>query len=436
MTSKRLCTLEPGFSIGGPIQSILPEQLIQTQFNLNVRDFEPNTDRYWMLQALLTSLSGIGITNPNPAVGCVLVDKNGIEISRGSTQAYPGIHAECSALQKVLDPSRLVDAVAYVTLEPCSHHGNQPPCIDVLIASPIKRIIISRSDPDPRVNGEGIRKLKEAGKQVEIGLLHLETTAWNFPFFASQLLKRPICILKWAQTLDGQLADDSNRSQWISGPTSRAYTHWLRQRYDAILVGAGTLLADHPRLNVRDSILPHQNFPVPVILDPKGLCFQIDREKQKELLSSTFISDRSTVIITTEESYKKQGPSWTQSYKHLHVLRILGKNLVDLIDETLTHLQTEEVQNILGHRLQSLFIEGGPKTHSLFLKAGYADLIHAFIAPVMTGGQRNRISLNASLKDAERFKKIACFSLDEDTVLELTTSNLYEKLFEDKFLSA
>ena len=290
-------TLEPkcpsiahGFLAGGPLNQILSST--HSGFTTPILNQPADTiDRFWMLEAFTESLNGVGLTNPNPAVGCVIVDQFGKEVSRGCTEAYPGRHAEAVAFQKVADLKRLENASLYVTLEPCSHQGKQPPCVNFLLNSKIKHIFIARKDSNPLVNGKGIRKLQRAGKEVHIGLFGAEVTAWNFPFFAEQALKRPVIILKWAQTLDGQLADDTDQSQWISGPQARAYTHWLRQKYDVVLVGAKTFLRDTPRLTVRDCALPHHRSPLPIVFDPKGLCLskkitQLD-PRRKWLLITT-----------------------------------------------------------------------------------------------------------------------------------------------------
>jgi len=463
--------LKIGFSFGGPLEQILPNDLWVQSGLPSAYSPPSDMDSHFMLEALKVSLSSVGISNPNPAVGCVLVDAQGNEISRGATEAYLGAHAERDALSKISDPKRLEGATAYVTLEPCSHHGNQPPCVDLFTSSKIRRVVIARADPNPLVSGEGIRKLLASGKEVSIGLHHAEATAWNFPFFAYQTVKRPIFALKWAQTLDGQLADDQGNSKWITGPVARSYTHWLRQRYDALLVGAGTVLADFPKLTVRDCGLPHQAQPLPIIFDPKGKLLEISQEQQDRLLRTTFAEGRKFVYVTSAvetSSYSRLSAltdassctsqnsgatrgkanklsdrlserisaSWLKNLPQGHLLllplpkstlepRGTGTHLdVYLIQQLAVLLQGPELTQALGRPLQSIMIEGGPKTLSLFLQAGYADLLHVFLAPMLSGGDRNRIRLMDLFACSKRFELISNFRLGPDIVMEMVSAEL------------
>ncbi len=419
-------TLESGFSFGGPLDSLFSKESLQSHSITQPLHPPLGSDHYWMLEAFRTALSGVGISNPNPSVGCVIVDSQGKEISRGFTHAYRGIHAEKDAFNKIQDFSLLKDATAYVSLEPCSHQGNQPPCSDLLTSSSIRRVVISRTDPDPRVNGEGIQKLKSAGKEVSLGLYSQETTAWNFSFFAQRTLGRPCIALKWAQTLDGQLADDLNSSQWITGPTARSYTHWLRQRYDAILVGAQTVLTDLPSLSARDCQPPLQHQPLPIILDPRGLCLSVNLEVQTQLNSKTFTPGRRCVYITTPATLKKNSTSWLHQKKEILILTLPGKKL---ISELASLLEGREISDFLGRPFQSVMVEGGAKTLTSFLKEGYADLLHTFIAPLLTGGERNRLQLHHLLKEAQKFQLISTSRFDSDILMEMVSQKLAQEIF-------
>jgi diaminohydroxyphosphoribosylaminopyrimidine deaminase/5-amino-6-(5-phosphoribosylamino)uracil reductase len=194
-----------------------------------------------MRLALMESMEGVGRASPNPAVGAVLV-RDGRLLSKGATLAYGDRHAERVALDAVSDRQLLRGASCYVTLEPCAGTGKQPPCTDALLAAGIRRIVVGALDPHPKAAGQGLKALAQAGITVETNVLGGECRAFLFPFLAYQQLQRPVVIGKWAQTLDGHLADDHGHSQWISGKKARAYTHWLRQKYDAILVGVGTAM--------------------------------------------------------------------------------------------------------------------------------------------------------------------------------------------------
>ncbi|MBC7396757.1 MAG: bifunctional diaminohydroxyphosphoribosylaminopyrimidine deaminase/5-amino-6-(5-phosphoribosylamino)uracil reductase RibD [Bdellovibrionales bacterium] len=254
--------LSPAFGLGGRFDRALSEYPDAS--------FAVGTDEYWMEQALLISMNSVGLSPPNPSVGCVLVKDQKV-LASGFTQACGKEHAERMAFENLGKNPDLSEVTAYVTLEPCSHFGSQPPCVDLFLKHPVKRIVIALMDPDDRVNGEGIKKLQAIGTEVKLGVLAEEARAFQFPFLANRILKRPVWIAKWAQTPDGCLADSEDQSKWITGPKSRAYTHWLRQKYDLIVVGARTFLSDKPALTVRDSAPPHHRNPMRVVFDPKGL---------------------------------------------------------------------------------------------------------------------------------------------------------------------
>jgi diaminohydroxyphosphoribosylaminopyrimidine deaminase/5-amino-6-(5-phosphoribosylamino)uracil reductase len=383
--------LKPGFAIGGLLERVVDPSLFSLDETLTrPLPLVQGSDDYWMNEALLESLNSVGISNPNPAVGCVIV-KDGKEIARGHTQAYRGKHAERVAIEKLADPGLLEGATAYVTLERCSHQGNQPPCCDLLINSRLKRVVVGRGDPDPRVNGQGLRKLRENGKLVECGILTPEITAWNLPFFATRARARPLVALKWAQTLDGQFADDTSSSQWISGKISRSYTHWLRQRYDAILVGAKTFLADVPSLSVRDCASPIQHQPLRLIWDPSNL---IDARR-----GLAIEADRSGFILRDND-----------------------------VSALMKTLQIAEMQHRLGRPLQSLMVEGGPGVLTSFIEASLADVIHAFIAPKITGGKKYRLETDRLLSTAHEFKTVAQAKLGSDLLFEMISPELEDIL--------
>ena len=266
--------LKSGFGLGGRIDRALQSDVAPS---LAPRS-DPLGHEVWMEMALIESMNSIGMSSPNPGVGCIFVQNNQI-VGRGHTQAFRKEHAERMAFQTHDRAADLSQVTAYVTLEPCSHQGNQPPCVDLLLNSPIPKIVIAARDPDPRVNGEGIRRLKEAGKEVVLSVLEAECRAWNFPFFRMKKTGKPVWMAKWAETPSGHLADATGHSKWITNSRSRAYTHWLRQKYDAIVVGAGTFLADSPQLTVRDCALPHHRNPERWVFDPKGRLLSLDPKR-------------------------------------------------------------------------------------------------------------------------------------------------------------
>ncbi|MGG5808169.1 bifunctional diaminohydroxyphosphoribosylaminopyrimidine deaminase/5-amino-6-(5-phosphoribosylamino)uracil reductase RibD [Falsiroseomonas sp. CW058] len=205
-------------------------------------------DAAQMRTALALARRGLGNTWPNPSVGCVIV-RDGRVVGRGWTQPGGRPHAETEALRRAGEAAR--GATAYVTLEPCSHFGRTPPCCNALIAAGVARVVVAMRDPDPRVDGRGFARLREAGIAVEEGLLEAEARALNAGFARRIREGLPLVTLKLATTLDGRIATATGESRWITGPAARREAHAMRARHDAILVGSGTVLADDPDLTCR-----------------------------------------------------------------------------------------------------------------------------------------------------------------------------------------
>src|SRR4051794_21716572 len=220
-------------------------------------------DRRAMSAALALARRGLGNVWPNPAVGCVIV-KDGRVVGRGWTQPGGRPHAETEAIARAGEAAR--GGTAYVTLEPCSHSGRTPPCAEALIAAGVSRVVASIEDPDPRVAGGGLTKLREAGIAVESGLCADQAEEINAGFLRRVRTGRPLVTLKLATSLDGRIATASGESRWITGPAARERTHLLRATHDAILVGTATVLADDPQLTCRLNGLEHRS-PVRVALD-------------------------------------------------------------------------------------------------------------------------------------------------------------------------
>jgi diaminohydroxyphosphoribosylaminopyrimidine deaminase/5-amino-6-(5-phosphoribosylamino)uracil reductase len=219
-----------------------------------------------MRAALALAGRGLGIVWPNPAVGCVLVAADGRVVGRGWTQPGGRPHAETEALARAGEAAR--GATAYVTLEPCAHHGKTPPCADALVEAGVARVVVATEDPDPRVKGGGLKRLRDAGIEVECGLMREEAEALNAGYMARQREGRPLVTLKLATTLDGRIATHTGESRWITGEAARAHTHLLRARHDAIMVGIGTALADNPSLTCRLEGLEERS-PVRIVVDAR-----------------------------------------------------------------------------------------------------------------------------------------------------------------------
>lgn len=229
----------------------------------------PRQDERWMRTAIALANRHVGITAPNPSVGCVLV-RNGQLVGMGVTAAKGRPHAETEAIAAAGEQAR--GATAYVTLEPCSHTGQTGPCVQALIEAGIARVVIACADPDTRVNGEGIAMLQESGiVEVTSDICREEAEETLAGFLLREREKRPFISLKIATSLDGKIATSSGESKWITGEEARAYGHRLRSRHDAILTGSGTFIADNPALTCRLPGLEDRS-PQPILLDRRKRC--------------------------------------------------------------------------------------------------------------------------------------------------------------------
>ncbi len=221
-----------------------------------------NADLRWMRAALALAQRGLGRVWPNPAVGCVIINNDRV-VGRGWTQLGGRPHAETMALAQAKGKAK--GATAYVSLEPCAHHGRTPPCCDALIAAGVTRVVSPMKDPDPRVAGQGFARMRSAGLTVDVGLLADEAYHTNEGFLVRQRLGRPKVTLKLASSLDGRIATSSGESRWITGPYTRHKVHLMRAQADAIMIGAGTARTDDPGLDVRLRGL-EDHTPVPIIV--------------------------------------------------------------------------------------------------------------------------------------------------------------------------
>ena len=300
-----------------------------------------------MYRALELARLGLGNVSPNPMVGCVIVKDDKI-IGEGYHQQYGGPHAEVNAVKEVKDQTLLTESTVYVTLEPCAHFGKTPPCADLLVKHQVKRVVICNDDPNPLVAGQGIERLRDAGIEVEVGLLKEEGRALNRRFFTAFEQKRPYVILKWAQTVDGFVARENYDSKWISNAYSRQLVHKWRAEEDAILVGTNTARYDNPSLTTRN--WKGKN-PVRLFIDRT-----LDLNKGLHLL------DGSVPTYCFTEGQGENRPN-------------------------LTFIQQEEMtpEAILAAiselKIQSLIVEGGSKLLNSFLESGLWDEARVFIAP-------------------------------------------------------
>lgn len=307
-----------------------------------------------MRAALALARRGLGIVWPNPAVGCVLARDGGRVVGRGWTQPGGRPHAETEAIRRAGAAAR--GATAYVTLEPCGHDGETPPCTDALIAAGIVRAVVAIKDPDPRVAGAGLARLRDAGIAVECGLCAAEAEAVNAGYLLRQRCGRPLVTLKTATTLDARIATHTGESQWITGAPARAYGHGLRASHDAIMVGVGTALADDPALTCRLDGLEDRS-PVRIVVD-SGLRLPLTAR----LVATA--QNTPTWIVCREDADRRRADA----------LRNLGVEILELAPDADGYPSPDSILQVLGERgLTRVLIEGGATLAATFVRAGLVD---------------------------------------------------------------
>ena len=355
-------------------------------------------DERWMRLAIGLGKRGLGKVWPNPAVGCVIV-RDGRVVGRGFTQPGGRPHAETEALAQAGGAAE--GATAYVSLEPCAHHGKTPPCAEALITAKVARVVSAMQDPDPRVAGQGHAKLRAAGIKAETDVLKAEATDANIGFLTRTRQGRPAVTLKLAMTLDGKVATRTGDSQWITGPEARAYTHLLRANHDAIMVGSGTVLADDPDLRVRHHGL-EQNSPVRVVLDTT----------LKTPPDSTLVqSAAETPVWLCHDGAIAPGETWQASAAVLLPCGVADRTL-DI---------SNVLQEIGKKGITRIFSEGGAAVAASLLRAGAVDRLIVMTAGAAIGndGLSALGSLGiANLADAPRFRLHDMRRLGQDVVTD------------------
>lgn len=323
-----------------------------------------NHKKYMQLALELAWLNK-GRTSPNPTVGAVLVKNNKI-ISCGVTQKPGSFHAERMAL-KDLSLKESEGSTLYVTLEPCCSYGRTPPCTQIIIEKKVKKVFVAVEDPHPNVCGKGIQTLKDAGIEVELGLLKKQASEINLDFFTSVVEKRPLVTLKYAMTLDGKMATLSGDSKWISNSRSRKITHILRYRSDAILVGIGTVLADNPTLNAR--LFNREKPLLRVIIDPNG---------ESPLKSNICSDDLPTLFAVKKGKASKEWLNQIINTPNKEIWEDESSSKYIILRDLLSYLY--EAKNIL-----SLFVEGGAFVFGSFLREKLADRFFSFLGNRIIG---------------------------------------------------
>ncbi len=331
----------------------------------------------YIKRCLELAKNGLGLTRPNPMVGCVIVYNNKI-IGEGYTSPYSGNHAEVNAIKSVIVKNTLQKSTLYVSLEPCNHHGKTPPCSDLIIKHKIPKIVVGCVDPFEAVAGKGIEKLKNSGCKVILGVLENECIELNKRFFTFHNKKRPYIILKWAETQDGFIAPSPSKRKenypvWITNQYSRQLVHKWRAEEQAILVGTNTVIQDNPKLDVRD--WTGEN-PLRLVLD-----------RNLRITSNyKLLDDNLKTVVFTEKD--KEG------YNNINYSKLdFGKNL------------SQQICNYLyKHNIQSVIIEGGAKTLQTFIEnklwdearifKGDSTFLNGVNAPIIYGKE----ILNTRLK--------------------------------------
>jgi len=354
-------------------------------------------DLRYMRLALSLARRGLGRVWPNPAVGCVIV-RVGRIVGRGWTQPGGRPHAEVVALAQAGDAAK--GATAYVTLEPCAHHGKTPPCAEALISAGIARVVCALGDPDPRVDGGGFDMLRAAGIAVKTGLCEDEARADQAGFLSRVTRGRPMLTLKLASSFDGRIATASGESQWITGPEARRHVHAMRASHDAVMVGAGTARDDDPSLTVRGLGVDHQ--PVRVVLS---------RHLDMPLDSQLARTAREVPLWICHG--RRAAPELIAAWQGI------GATLIT-VDEVQATLDPGSVLQALGDRgLTRVYCEGGGGLAASLLGAGLVDELVGYGAGLAIGAE-GRPSLAAMglsrLTEAPRFDLIECRDIGGDVL--------------------
>ena len=319
-------------------------------------------------QALGLATQALFLSNPNPRVGCVITSRTGEIVGKGSTQRAGGPHAEIMALRDAQARGHdLQGATAYVTLEPCSHHGRTGPCCDALIAAGIAKVVASLPDPNPLVAGQGFARLKAAGVEVSVGDGAQESFELNIGFFSRMVRKTPWVRMKMAASLDGTTALPNGESQWITSSAARADGHAWRARACAVLTGIGTVLEDNPRLDVRDVATPRQPHVVVV-----------DSQLQTPPDARLFIAGRACYIYCA-------APNDTAFQARKQALESQGAVVVELPNAQNKVDLSAMLADLAAKGVNELHVEAGTKLNGSFIREGLVDEMLVYLAPCMLG---------------------------------------------------
>ena len=365
----------------------------------------PSLDRQRLQEALRLAESSFGLTEPNPRVGCILGHEDGRVLGRGATQEAGGPHAEVMALRDARAAGHnLRGATAWVTLEPCAHHGRTPPCCDALVEAGIARVVVAVGDPFPAVAGAGLARLRAAGIEVALagGEIEREARELNLGFFSRVLRGRPWVRMKIAASLDGRTALPNGVSQWITGEDARRDGHAWRRRAGALLTGIGTVLEDDPRLDVR--LVETARQPLRVVVDSR-----LELPPTARILAPP---GRVVVYAAVDDERRRAA---LEAAEAEIALRPLPNGKVDLA-ALLADLARREVNE--------LHVEAGHKLNGSLLREGLVDELLVYLAPCLLGAGREMAVLGPfeSLSDQLAFRFVECVQVGQDLRLRARVS--------------
>ncbi len=358
-----------------------------------------------MRAALGLARRGLGSVWPNPAVGCVIVTGDRV-VGRGWTQPGGRPHAETEAL--AMAGAAAAGGTAYVTLEPCAHHGKTPPCTQALIAAGVARVVVAIEDPDPRVAGKGLAALKQAGLAVVTGVLAEDAAELNAGFLAVRHSARPLVTLKLGTTLDGRTATHAGESRWITGAPARAAGHALRAETDVIMIGSGTALADDPELTCR----------LPGMIDRSPVRVVVDGRLRLPL-TSRLVASASEI------------PTWVVTLPGVDAMRLSAYEEagVDFFAVAAGHDQQIDLARVMAVLAESgvtrVLVEGGAHLSAALLRAGLVDRLVWFRAPRLMGGDGHPAAMPFGidhLSETPQFQRVDTVPVGEDLM------ELYRKL--------
>ncbi len=340
-------------------------------------------DAFFMKRALKLARRGAGKVSPNPMVGCVIVRDDRI-IGEGWHACVGENHAEINAIMNATEP--VAGATFYITLEPCTHYGRTPPCVDRLIHERPARVVIGVEDPNPVVKGKGIARLRQNGIPVTVGVLAEECRDLNAPFFKFMSQGLPFVTVKYAQSLDGKIATLTGDARWISSPDARKFAHALRHLHDAILVGRGTVSTDNPELTTR--LVKGKN-PLRIVLD-----------------AHLNLPPSMHVFTTAREIPTMVATSHGASEEKKGTLASLGVEVLSVREVKPGYLDLRELLHLLAERhITSLLVEGGSEVITSFLREGLVDRLIVIVSPCLVGEGKSAVGDLGTrhVEEAKRF---------------------------------